>query len=98
MTCTLILLGPNLDLLNVWQTDTAHFCEDNAKLYFDAKQLEKGLNRGWRSFWHAFFQKNVPFLVNIGCCLNFLKEIYSEIKKACGNTKIMHIVIPPYAF
>ena len=47
MTCILILLGPNLDLLNVWQTDTAHFCEDNAKLYFDEKQLEKGLNRGW---------------------------------------------------
>ena len=47
MTCILILLGPNFDLLNVWQIDTAHFCEDNAKLYFDEKQLEKGLNRGW---------------------------------------------------
>ena len=23
------------------------FCENNAKLYFDAKHLEKGLNRGW---------------------------------------------------
>ena len=41
---------PNLDLLCIWQSDTALFCENYAKLYFDAKYLEKGLNRGWLNF------------------------------------------------
>ena len=35
--------GPNLDLLCVQQLGTAPFCENYAKLYFDAKHLEKGL-------------------------------------------------------
>ena len=39
--------SPNLDLLCVQQSDVASFCENYAKLYFDAKHLEKGLNRGW---------------------------------------------------
>ena len=38
---------PNLDLLCIWESDTGHFCEIYAKLYFDAKHLEKGLNREW---------------------------------------------------
>ena len=29
--------GPNLDLLRVQQPDPAPFCENYAKLYFDAK-------------------------------------------------------------
>ena len=58
-----VFLGPNLDLLCVQQLGTAPFCENYAKFYFDAKHLEKGLNRGWWNFFVLFFQK-VPFLVN----------------------------------
>ena len=64
------LSGPNLDLLCIWQSDTAPFCENYAKLYFDAKHLEKGLNRGSWNVWFPFFK--TLFLSNIGCCSNFL--------------------------
>ena len=37
--------GPNLYLLCIQQSDAAPFCENYAKLYFDTKHLEKGLNR-----------------------------------------------------
>ena len=43
-------LSYNLDLLCTWQLNTASFCENYAKLYFDAKHSEKGLNRGWWNF------------------------------------------------
>ena len=33
-------------ILCVRQSDAAPFCENYAKLYFDAKHLKKGLNRG----------------------------------------------------
>ena len=36
--------GPNLDLFCVQQSNAAPFCKNYAKLYFDAKPLEKGLN------------------------------------------------------
>ena len=49
--------GPNLDLLCVQQSGAAPFCENYAKLYFDVKHLEKGLNRSWYNFWLPFFQK-----------------------------------------
>ena len=38
--------GPNLDLICAQQSNAAPFCENYARLFFDAKQLEKGLNRG----------------------------------------------------
>ena len=38
--------SPNLDLSCVWQSDAAPFFENYANLYFDAKHLGKGLNRG----------------------------------------------------
>ena len=53
--------GPNVDLLCICQSDTAPFCENYAKLYFDVKHLEKGLNRGWWNFWWWLFQKKCPF-------------------------------------
>ena len=31
--------------MNIQLLDAAHFCENHAKLYFDAKHLEKTLNR-----------------------------------------------------
>ena len=37
--------GPNLDLLWAQQSDASPFYEYYAKLYFDATNLEKGLNR-----------------------------------------------------
>ena len=37
-------MGPNLNLLCVPQSDT-DLCKNDAKLYLDAKHLEKGLNR-----------------------------------------------------
>ena len=39
--------SPNLDLLCIQQSGVALFCENYAKLYFDAKHLEKELNRGY---------------------------------------------------
>ena len=43
----LVYSGPNVDLLCVRQLDAAPFCENDEKLYFDAKNLEKELSRGW---------------------------------------------------
>ena len=57
-----IITGPNLDLLCIWQSDTAPFCENYAKLYFGTKHLEKG---------DGVVKYFVPFLVNIKCCPNF---------------------------
>ena len=53
--------GPNLDLLCVQQSGAAPFCENYAKLYFDTKHSEKGLNRGWWNFGFPFFKKNAHF-------------------------------------
>ena len=40
--------SPNLDLLFAQQLEAAHFCENYAKLYFDAKHMAKRLlNRRW---------------------------------------------------
>ena len=52
----------NLDFLCIQQLDTAPFCENYTKLYFDAKCLEKGLNRGWWNFWWPFFLKKTNLL------------------------------------
>ena len=52
-----MLDAPNLDLLCVQQTGAALFCENYAKLYFDAKHLEKGLNRGREIFGSLFIKK-----------------------------------------
>ena len=49
--------GPNLDLLCVQQSGAAPICENYSMLYFDAKHLEKGLNRGRWSFWLPFFKE-----------------------------------------
>ena len=37
------MVGPNLDLSWVWQSDAAPFRENYAKLYFDAEHLRKGI-------------------------------------------------------
>ena len=38
----------------VRQSDVFPFCKNYAKLYFDAKHLEKGLNRGGEMFGAPF--------------------------------------------
>ena len=37
----------DLGFLCIQHLDTVPFRENYAKLYFDKKRLEKGLNRGW---------------------------------------------------
>ena len=59
--------GPNLDHLYIWQLDAASFCKNYAKLYFDAKLLEMGLNRGGEIFGAPFFKKSV-LMANIWWC------------------------------
>ena len=41
------LPGPSVDLLCVRESDATPFRENYAKLYFDGKHIEKGLNVGW---------------------------------------------------
>ena len=36
-------------------------CENYAKLNFNVKHLEMGLNRGWLNFWCPFFPKSALF-------------------------------------
>ena len=66
--------GPNLDLLCVQQSGAAPFCENYAKLYFNSKHFEKGLNKGAEIFGSLFFKKKKKMfiLANIGSCPNFL--------------------------
>ena len=40
------ITAPNLDLLCVRQSAADPFCGNYANIYFDAKHLEEGLNRG----------------------------------------------------
>ena len=66
-----ILSRPNLDLFRIRQSNAAPSCKNYAKLYFDAKYIEKGVNRGWWNFWVPFFGKSA-LLANIEHCLKFL--------------------------
>ena len=40
-------LDPTLDFLFFWKSDSISFCENNTKLYFDVKHLEKEMHRDW---------------------------------------------------
>ena len=53
--------SPNLDLLCVQQLDAAPFCENYAKLYYDAKHLENGLIKGGEIYIALFFRRSAPF-------------------------------------
>ena len=69
--------GHILDLYHARLSNAAPFCENYTKLYFDAKHLKKGLNRGGRgvTFFMSsvLFSKKVPFLTNIERCPKFLE-------------------------
>ena len=66
-----VIAGPNLELLCRLQLDAAHFCENFAKFYFDAKHFRKGILIDGENCGASIF-KNVLFLANIRCCPNFL--------------------------
>ena len=51
--------GHVLELYWVQTSNTVLFCENHAKVYFDAKYLERGLNRGSKFF--VLFRRKVPF-------------------------------------
>ena len=54
----------------VCQSDTAHFCENYAKLYCDAKHLEKGLGGG-EILGALFFSKKCTFWTILDIALIF---------------------------
>ena len=77
--------GPNLDKKSIWLSKPDPIYENYTKLHFDAKLLKMGLNRGDEICGVHFF-KEVPFLVNIRCCPNFLDyalEDWKLSKKSC---------------
>ena len=53
----------NLDLHYIGLWNTVPFCENYAKLYFDAKHLKRGLNKavGEVALWWPFFKKTAFF-------------------------------------
>ena len=61
----------NLDLLCVRQLDAAPFCENYAKLYFDAKHLKRDWIGGGAIFSAFFFQKKCPFWPMLDAALIF---------------------------
>ena len=63
--------GHILDLNRVWLWSAIPFFENYAKLYFDAKHLKKGLNRG--KIFAALFSKKVFFLANVEHCPKVLE-------------------------
>ena len=64
------IAGPNLDILYIQQLDVPS-CEKYAKLYFDAKYLEKGLNKGGEIFGALFFSKKCLFWPILDAALIF---------------------------
>ena len=58
-------IGHDLGHFHIQKSGTSPFCENYEKIYFDAKYVENGLNRG-------AVKLLMPFLVNIGHCPNFL--------------------------
>ena len=69
--------GHILDLFCVRLSKAVPFCENYTKFYFDAKHLEKGLNRGRVKFLGPFFLKKCrfhrkcPFWPILNATLNF---------------------------
>ena len=69
--------GPNIDLLCIRQSDAASFCENYAKLYFDAKPLEKISNSAWSNFW-------CPFWPISDAALFFWNRLCTLFEKCCN--------------
>ena len=74
-----------LDLYCVQLSNAAPFCKNYIKLCFDAKHLEKGLNRG--EIFGALFSEKVPFLANIECFPKFLEYALPSFPMGLVKTK-----------
>ena len=72
-----------LDLYCIRLSNAAPFYKNYVKLHFDAKHLEKGLNRG--DFWCFFLKKKVSFLANIECCPKFLEYALVKENQFCKD-------------
>ena len=56
-------IKPFSRLLCLQQSDATLLCENYAKLYFDAKHLEKGLNRRWWKFWPILPAAQILYII-----------------------------------
>ena len=65
------LPGNILDLFCFQLLNAVPFCKSYAKLYFDAKHLENGLNSGVENFGPLFFLKNCTFWLISNAAQNF---------------------------
>ena len=63
------LMPPAGHILDLYRV--APFCENYAKLYFNAKHLKRGLNREGGNFWCPFFKKKCLFWPILNAGLNF---------------------------
>ena len=76
--------GPNLGILCIQQLDVASFCENYAKLYFDRKHLEKGLNRGCLLYVIYVTRLHLYFFC---CSLDYITRLliytYSIVSGGC---------------
>ena len=77
--------GHILDLYCVRLSNAAPFCKNYAKLYFDAKHLEKGLNRRVNILGSVFHIK-VSFMANIEGCPKFIEYAQAGLE-ACNFIK-----------
>ena len=96
--------GLNLDLLCVQELGTASFCKNFAKLYFDAKHLEKGLQNGhfgwyWKLAkfskqkstllpWNLALVTSGELLIVFSTKVNLLYLLYSTGRRCC----LLHLI------
>ena len=83
--------GPNLDLLCVQQLGAAPFCENYAKLYFNSKHFEKGLNKGAEIFGSLFFKKKKKKNVHFGQYWKLPK--FSRLDPAHHNIQLYDLLV-----
>ena len=91
----------NAQSLCIWQLEAALFSENYAKLYFDEKHLEKGLDRRGYNFWcffFFFFKKKCPLWPKWDTALYlqirlwdyFVSAIFYNFPDANGEKPILH--------
>ena len=83
---------PNLDKNSIWLTNPFHFYENYKNLYFDAKHLNSGLNRGSSNLWCSIFQKKYPFWKILYPALIFLIRPWQSTKSPYCNNYIWKIL------
>ena len=72
-------------------------CKNYTNPYFDAKHLEKGLNRGRGKIFGALFSKKLPFLAIIERCPKFLEYVlYTLLRVGRGITAPSFLFDPSF--